>query len=290
MDTKVPSSREACKLAALALLATHDDLWRLEPWTSTRLPAEAKRTLNAVIADWVERNEPPLEVHERLAAMIRAEPPEIGETRYQIRLAMAHHLRDRWTRTAIAAEVAGEPAAAPSAPPAAPRTGGLDVEALVRQALEETESEPGDGLGDAPLPEPPPAHEHAPASDDRAWECGLCGTPFGEQDALVEHVATCGIAPEDPEPEPVGDEAPMDADLEQRFNPADDEDTAPEIAPADDADGRFQCALCGMVTEGAAVLEDHLSRCQGAERSPRAPRRLAAVPKPAKRSKARGRK
>jgi hypothetical protein len=60
----------------------------------------------------VARNEPPLAEHEHLAALIRAEDSQVGETRYQIRLAMAHHLRAGWS---------GAPA------------GGADVEMLVRQ-------------------------------------------------------------------------------------------------------------------------------------------------------------
>lgn len=283
MDTKTPSVREAAREAALGLIAAHSELWDLEPWTSTRLPAEPKRTLNAVIADWVARNEPPLTVHEFLAPLIRDEHPLVGENRYQVRLAMAHHLRDGWAGKGRV--VAVPQVAPPRAPaPVTPVAKGIDVETLVRQALAETEPEPGDGLGDDPLPEPEAAPE--PVSTD--WECGLCGLQASDQDTLVAHVGTCGLEPEAPEAAP---EEPLVEPEEPGAAPDGEDPLTPQSPNGEDGE-RFQCAQCGMVTEGAEVLADHLTRCQGAERTPRTPRRLTAVPKPAgrKAAKAKGRK
>jgi hypothetical protein len=181
MDTKTASTREACKRAALGILAARDDLRGLQPWATTRLPSDAKRSLNEAIADWVARNEPPLAEHAHLAALIRAEDPQVGETRYQIRLAMAHHLRAGW---------GGAAAAAPPPASAPPSGGSVDVETLVRQALAEqgppdADDEAGEG-DDGGV-----ATDRTPPADVREWECGLCGLRAVDQEALVSHVADC---------------------------------------------------------------------------------------------------
>jgi hypothetical protein len=191
MDTKTASTREACKRAALGILAARDDLRGLQPWTTTRLPSDAKRSLNEAIADWVARNEPPLAEHEHLAALIRAEDAQVGETRYQIRLAMAHHLRAGWSGAAAAAPGAAIAAGGP--PASAPPSGSVDVETLVRQALAEQDSPDADDGAPAPPPAPP--------AEEGEWECGLCGLRAVDQEALVAHVADCNGVRVGPEAE-----------------------------------------------------------------------------------------
>jgi hypothetical protein len=271
-QTKEPSVRQACAEAARGLLAAHGELRALDAWNGSRVPAAAKRSLNAVIADWVARNEPPLSVHARLAALINAEHPVVGEVRYQVRLAMVHHLRDGWAGTGAGAPVETIPPLDEPTPDLPPS--GLDVETLVRQALAETapEAEP------EAAPEPP-----APATPD-AWECGLCGLVSDDQAALVTHIADCEgpVAPTEEEPLPPAGPALVFSygGTEIHREPA-PEEPAGSASPVDDSGGRYECALCGMVTEGQAVLEAHLAQCTGTGSSGRSSRRGSAVPKPA---------
>ena len=267
MDTK--ETKAACTEAAQGLLAAHGELKRLPVWDGTRVPAPTKKRLNDLIEEWARDNRPPLAVHDRLADLLLTEQPP--HTRYNLRMAMVRHLRDGWTGTGTGAPPAPATEPAPAPPDGEGPAPESEVERLVRQALAET----GAGEFEGPLvPEPLPAPEPAPAplaAEPDSWECGLCGLVSADQETLVAHVAGCE-GPLGTDPEPPADPAP--APVLEEEPPA---DGAP---PVDDSGGRYECALCGMVTEGQDVMDAHLAQCTGTEAAPRRERGVSPAPKP----------